>query len=96
MSADHALATLCLARRRFRVCLTDSDHNLHVAANRLLGRCQPVRPDAVWWPEQSPTGPRPKAGSTWPGLDRCSRRCVGWAMSDTLATSLPLAALTWP
>jgi|GEM_PF-7033056 len=26
-------------------------------------------------------------------LDRHTRRCVGWAMEDTLATSLPLAAL---
>ena len=26
-------------------------------------------------------------------LDRHTRRCVGWAMGDTLATSLPLAAL---
>jgi transposase InsO family protein len=26
-------------------------------------------------------------------LDRCTRRCVGWAMGDTLATTLPLAAL---
>lgn len=25
-------------------------------------------------------------------LDRCTRRCVGWAMDDTLATTLPLAA----
>jgi len=26
-------------------------------------------------------------------LDRCIRRCVGWVMDDTLATTLPLAAL---
>ena len=26
-------------------------------------------------------------------LDRCTRRCIGWAMADTLATTLPLAAL---
>jgi transposase InsO family protein len=26
-------------------------------------------------------------------LDRCTRRCVGWAFDDTLATTLPLAAL---
>ena len=26
-------------------------------------------------------------------LDRCTRRCIGWAMDDTLATTLPLAAL---
>ena len=32
----------CRARRRFRVCLTDSDHDLPTAANRLLGRGQPT------------------------------------------------------
>ena len=80
-------------RRRFRVCLTDSDHDLPIAANRLLGRSQPVRTDAVWVADITyvPTaeGWLYVAGV----LDRCSRRCVGWAMSDTLATSLPLAAL---
>src|SRR5208283_1906223 len=25
-------------------------------------------------------------------LDRCTRRCVGWAMGESLATTLPLAA----
>ena len=80
-------------RRRFRVCLTDSDHDLPIAVNRLLGRCPPARPDAVWVADITyvPTaeGWLYVAGV----LDRCSRRCVGWAMSDTLATSLPLAAL---
>jgi len=80
-------------RRRFRVCLTDSDHDLPIAVNRLLGRSQPARPDAVWVADITyvPTaeGWLYVAGV----LDRCSRRCVGWAMSDTLATSLPLAAL---
>ena len=80
-------------RRRFRICLTDSNHDLPIAANRLLGRCQPARPDAVWVADITyvPTaeGWLYVAGV----LDRYSRRCVGWAMSDTLATSLPLAAL---
>ena len=80
-------------RRRFRACLTDSDHDLPIAANRLLGRAQPARPDTVWVADITyvPTteGWLYVAGV----LDRCSRRCVGWAMSDTLATSLPLAAL---
>jgi putative transposase len=81
------------ARRRFRVCLTDSNHHLPIAANRLLGSRQPTQPDAVWVADITyvPTseGWLYVAGV----LDRCSRRCVGWAMSDTLATSLPLAAL---
>ena len=80
-------------RRRFRACLTDSDHELPIATNRLLGRAQPARPDSVWLADITyvPTaeGWLYVAGV----LDRCSRRCVGWAMGDTLATSLPLAAL---
>jgi putative transposase len=28
--------------------LTDSEHDLPVAPNRLLQRSQPVRPDVVW------------------------------------------------
>ena len=80
-------------RRRFRVCLTDSDHDLPIAANQLLHRAAPARPDAVWLADITyvPTaeGWLYVAGV----LDRCSRRCVGWAMSDTLATSLPLSAL---
>lgn len=80
-------------RRRFRVCLTDSNHDLPIAPNRLLAGSQPTRPDAVWVADITyvPTG------EGWLYLagvmDRCSRRCIGWAMSDTLATSLPLAAL---
>jgi len=81
-------------RRRFRpMSLTDSEHDLPVAANHLLARPQPTRPDAVWLADITyvPTleGWLYVAGV----LDRCTRRCVGWAMSDTLATSLPLAAL---
>jgi len=81
-------------RRRFRpLSLTDSEHDLPVAANHLLRRPPPVRPDDVWLADITyvPTleGWLYVAGV----LDRCTRRCVGWAMSDTLATSLPLAAL---
>ena len=81
-------------RRRFRpMSLTDSDHDLPVAPNRLLEQSQPVRPDAVWVADityvETQEGFLYVAGI----LDRCSRRCIGWAMGDTLATTLPLAAL---
>lgn len=81
-------------RRRFRpLSLTDSEHDLPVAANHLLSRPAPTRPDDVWLADITyvPTleGWLYVAGV----LDRCTRRCVGWAMDDTLATSLPLAAL---
>jgi transposase InsO family protein len=81
-------------RRRFRpMSLTDSDHTLPVAPNRLLQQAQPVRPDAVWVADityvETQEGFLYVAGI----LDRCSRRCIGWAMGDSLATTLPLAAL---
>jgi putative transposase len=80
-------------KKRFRVTLTDSDHDLPIAPNRLLHRTDPLRRDAVWVADITyvPTdeGWLYVAGV----LDRHSRRCVGWAMSDSLATTLPLAAL---
>jgi transposase InsO family protein len=81
-------------RRRFRpMSLTDSDHDLPVAPNRLLEKTSPARPDAVWVADityvETGEGFLYVAGI----LDRCSRRCIGWAMGDSLATTLPLAAL---
>jgi putative transposase len=81
-------------RRRFRpMSLTDSEHDLPVAPNRLLAQAQPVRPDAVWVADityvETAEGFLYVAGI----LDRCSRRCIGWAMGDSLHTALPLAAL---
>ena len=73
--------------------LTDSDHNLPVAPNRLLAQAQPTHPDAVWVADI--TYVETREGFLYGAgiLDRCRRRCVGWAMGDTLATTLPLAAL---
>jgi transposase InsO family protein len=81
-------------RRRFKpMSLTDSHHDLPVAPNRLAHRRPTLQPNAVWVADLTyvPTheGWLYVAG-VW---DRCTRRCVGWAMGDTLATTLPLAAL---
>ena len=81
-------------RRRFRpVSLTDSNHDLPVAPNRLRELPPPQQRDAVWVADityvETAEGWLYVAGV----LDRCTRRCVGWAMGDTLATTLPLAAL---
>lgn len=81
-------------RRRFRaVSLTDSNHDLPVAPNRLRELPLPQQRDAVWVADityvETAEGWLYVAGV----LDRCTRRCVGWAMGDTLATTLPLAAL---
>ena len=73
--------------------LTDSNHDLPVAPNRLWQQPVPARPNAVWQADityvETAEGWLYVAGV----LDRCTRRCVGWAMGDTLATTLPLAAL---
>jgi putative transposase len=81
-------------RRRFRpMSLTDSDHDLPIAPNHLWHRLPTLKPDAVWVADITyvPTleGWLYVAGV----LDRCTRRCVGWAFDDTLAKTLPLAAL---
>jgi len=81
-------------RRRFRpLSLTDSNHDLPVAPNLLAQRVPTLQPDAVWVADITyvPTeeGWLYVAGV----LDRCTRRCIGWAFGATLATTLPLAAL---
>ncbi|MEO7300010.1 MAG: IS3 family transposase [Verrucomicrobiota bacterium] len=81
------------SKRRYRVSLTDSHHDLPIAPNRLRNQIAPLRRDAVWVADityvDTEEGWLYVAGV----LDRCTRRCVGWAMGDTLATTLPLAAL---
>ena len=81
-------------RRRFRpMSLTDSDHDQPVAPNLLAHRLPTPKPEAVWVADLTyvPT----LAGWLYVAgiLDRCTRRCIGWAFDDTLATTLPLAAL---
>ena len=87
---DHRMASQ--SKRRFRVALTDSNHDLPIAPNRLREMERPARRDAVWVADiayvDTEEGWLHVAGV----LDRHTRRCVGWAMADTLATSLPLAA----
>lgn len=82
------------ARRRFRpVSLTDSQHELPVAPNRLLHQPLPTQTDQQWLGDITyvPT----LEGWLYVAalVDRCSRRCVGWAMGEDLTTTLPLAAL---
>lgn len=81
-------------RRRFKpLSLTDSQHDLPIAPNLLSARAPTLKANTVWVADITyiPTaeGYLYLAGV----LDRCTRRCVGWAMGDSLATSLPLAAL---
>lgn len=81
-------------RRRFRLqSLTDSQHDQPVAPNRLKELTVAPQRDVVWLADITyvPTdeGFLYVAGV----LDGGTRRCIGWAMGDTLHTTLPLAAL---
>ena len=81
-------------RGRRRAFTTDSDHEQPIAPNRLGQReCVPERPNEVWAADITyvPTG------EGWLYLvgvfDLGSRRVVGWAMGESLETSLPMDAL---
>ena len=81
-------------RRRFRpVSLTDSHHDLPVAPNRLRKLTLPQQRDAVWVADITYVATAEGWLYVAGVMDRCTRRCIGWAMDDTLATTLPLAAL---
>lgn len=98
--ARHRIARLMRAdglqgrsRRRFRVVTTDSRHNEPIAPNHLAQAPALSGPDQVWVTDITyiPTdeGWLYVAGV----LDLWSRRLIGWAMGDSLDTSLPSAAL---
>lgn len=62
-----------------------------MAPNRLPQRVPTLKPDTVW--VANITYVFTEEGWLYVAgvLDRCTRRCIGWAMGDTLATTLPLA-----
>lgn len=80
-------------KKRFMPRTTDSDHNQPIASNHLAVEPPPQQPGRVWVSDITyvPTaeGWLYVAGV----LDLYSRRLVGWAFSESLETSLPLAAL---
>jgi transposase InsO family protein len=81
-------------RRRFKpVSLTDSHHDLPIAPNLLAHRRPTLQPNAVWVADITYVATAEGWLYVAGVLDRCTRRCVGWAFDDTLATTLPLAAL---
>lgn len=80
-------------KRKRRVRTTDSDHALPVAPNHLAQEFAATAPNQKWVTDITyiPTA------EGWlylaAVLDLFSRRIVGWAMADTLQTTLVLAAL---
>jgi transposase InsO family protein len=80
-------------RRRYRVRTTDSAHDQPTAPNRLAERERCTASNQVWLTDITyvPTG---EGWLYLAGvLDLYSRKIVGWAMGESLATTLPLAAL---
>jgi len=83
-----------LSRRRFRpLSLTDSHHDLPISPNRLRELSLPLRRDAVWVADITYVNTDEGWLYVAAVVDRWTRRCVGWAMGESLATLLPLAAL---
>ena len=81
-------------RGRRRPWTTDSDHAQPIAPNRLGQRETPVeRPNEVWVSDITYV-PTAEGWLYLAGvLDLGSRKIVGWAMGESLETSLPLDAL---
>jgi putative transposase len=80
--------------QRFRLCTTDSRHDLPIAPNRLDQKFAAERPNQVWLADVTyvPTG----QGWLYLAvvLDLFTRKIVGWAMRDHLRAELTIAALT--
>jgi transposase InsO family protein len=76
-------------RRRYKVRTTDSRHDQPIAPNRLAEQPPCTAPDQAWLTDityvTTAEGWLYVAGV----LDLYSRKLVGWAMGETLATTLP-------
>lgn len=80
-------------RRCFRPSTTDSEHDFPIAPNRMAQMEASARPDQTWVSDITYV-PTDEGWLYLAGiLDACSRRVVGWAMSDRLDTQLTLDAL---
>lgn len=79
-------------QKQFKVCTTNSNHDLPIAPNRLAELPPPQKPNQIWVGDITyiPTD------SGWLYLagvmDLYSRRIVGWAMSERIDTALVLQA----
>ena len=80
-------------RRPFRA-TTDSAHAWPVVGNHLARRVRVAAPNRVWAADITAVPTREGWAYLAVVLDRSARRVVGWAVDDTLATSLVLTAVT--
>ena len=79
--------------QKLKVKTTDSAHNYPVAPNLLEQDFQASRPNEKWVADITYIATAEGWLYLATVMDLYSRRIVGWAMGDTLARSLPLAAL---
>ena len=85
---------LCVRqKRRFVPRTTMADKTSPVAPNLLLQRPAPTRPNEVWVTDITYLPTREGWLYLAAEMDLCSRRILGWSTHDTLATTLPNAAL---
>jgi putative transposase len=91
--AMKALDLQCKLRRKYRICTTDSNHNYHIADNILNRQFEQAAPNQAWVCDITyiPT----REGWLYAAfmLDLFSRKIVGFALDDTMAQSLTIAAL---
>jgi putative transposase len=82
-------------RKRPRVSTTDSNHDDPIAPNLLARRfdVNGIAINRVWVADLTYVPTREGFLYLATVLDLGSRRCVGWAMDDTMEVDLPLAAL---
>jgi transposase InsO family protein len=82
-------------RKRYRVSTTTSNHGDPIAPNRLARQFDhaSVGVNRVWVADITSIPTREGALYLATVLDLASRRCVGWAMRDTLEGELTLSAL---
>ena len=85
---------LCVRqKRRFVPRTTMADKTSPVAPYLLLQRPAPTRPNEVWVTDITYLPTREGWLYLAAEMDLCSRRILGWSTHDTLATTLPNAAL---
>jgi putative transposase len=80
-------------RRRFRV-TTESDHALPIAPNVIARDFSSTMPNEKWVGDITYIWTREGWLYLAVLIDLFSRRVVGWSMSESLSTELPLSALT--
>ena len=82
-------------RTRTRVSTTDSNHDHPIAPNRLTRQfdVNGIAINRVWVADLTYIPTREGFLYLATVLDLSSRRCVGWAMDDSMDVDLPLAAL---